>query len=80
VLSRPVFASYTRWKMIVTTINDITTGTKKSVRSSERAASRRFRRMASRKPRPTSSGVRTTTKTMELMVARQNTSSPASAR
>ena len=79
-MSRPVFGSYTRWKMIVTTISDITTGTKKSVRSSERATSRRFSRRASRKPRPTSSGVRTTTKMMEFSVARQKTSSAASAR
>ena len=75
-----MFGSYTRWKMIVTTISDITTGTKKSVRSSERATSRRFSRRASRKPRPTSSGVRTTTKTMEFSIARQKTSSAASAR
>ena len=80
VLRRPVFGSKTRWKMIVTTISDMTTGTKKSVRSSDRATSRRFSRRASRKPSPTSSGVRTTTKTMEFSVARQKTSSPISAR
>jgi hypothetical protein len=80
VLRSPVFGSKTRWKMIVTTISDMTTGTKKSVRKSDRATSRRFSRRASRKPRATSSGVRTATKTREFQVARQKTSSPASAR
>ena len=75
-----MFGSKTRWKMIVTTISDMTTGTKNSVRRSERTTSRRFNNRASRKPKPTSSGVRTTTKATEFMVARQNTSSPASAR
>ena len=40
VFKSPVFGSKTRWKMIVTTISDMTTGTKKNVRSSERSASR----------------------------------------
>jgi hypothetical protein len=69
-----------RWKRIVVTISDSTTGTKNIVRRNARPGIARLSSSASPKPKPTSNGVRATTNRIELTAAFQKMSSRASAR